>query len=54
VDSDEAVADCLSKALSVNAATSSANIATAKDILYGEAIPLSNPVKLTLLPKPDM
>ena len=54
VDSNEAVADCLSRALSVNAATSSANIAAAKDILYGEALPLSNPVTLTLLPKPDM
>ena len=52
VDSNEAEADCLSKALSVNTATSPATIA-AKDILYSEAIPLSNSVKLTLSPKSD-
>ena len=52
MDSDEKEADCLSRALSVNTATSPATIA-AKNILYSEALPLSKPVKLTLLPKPD-
>ena len=53
MDSNEREADCLSTALSVNTATSPATIA-AKDILYSEALPLSKPVKLTLLPKSDM
>lgn len=53
MDSNEREADCLSMALSVNTATSPDTIA-AKDILYGEALPLSNTVKLTLLPKSDV
>ena len=52
MDSDEKEADCLSRALSVNTATSSATIA-AMDILHSEALPLSKSIKLTLLPKPD-
>ena len=52
VDSNETEADCLSKALSVDTATSPATTA-AKDILYSESIPLSKSVKLTLLPKSD-
>ena len=53
MDSNEREADCLSTALSVNTATSPDTIA-AKHILYGEALPLSKPVKLTLLPKSDV
>jgi len=51
---ERVISECLSR---VAAGRSSAGtlpaVIAAKDILYSETISLSNPIKVTLLPKPD-
>ena len=52
---EKVISECLSRVAVGRSSTGTlpAVITAAKDILYSETIPLSNPIKVTLLPKAD-